>query len=110
MVGLRVVGTFWRADEQREPSELYTEFLRVPSMSAGIYRLVAGSSDPQRPHNEDEVYYVISGKGKLRAGDEIQEVRSGSIAFVPARETHRFEDIEEDLEVLVFFAPAETEA
>ena len=104
------MGTFWHADEQRGSGELYTEFLRVESMSAGMYRLAAGSSDPQKPHAEDEVYFVIAGKGKLRAGNDIQPVRAGSIAFVPAFEEHRFEDIEEDLEVLVFFAPAETDA
>jgi mannose-6-phosphate isomerase-like protein (cupin superfamily) len=79
-------------------------------MSAGIYRLPAGSSDPQGPHNEDETYYVIAGRATLTAGGESQPVQTGSIAFVPAREAHRFENIEEDLEVLVFFAPAETDA
>jgi mannose-6-phosphate isomerase-like protein (cupin superfamily) len=103
------VGTFWRAEDQSSGSDLYAEFLRVPSMSAGIYRLAAGSSDPQVPHNEDEVYYVISGRARLRAGDDSEPVGPGTIAFVPAREPHRFEDIEEDLEVLVFFAPAETD-
>jgi mannose-6-phosphate isomerase-like protein (cupin superfamily) len=88
-------------------NKLYHEFLRVPSMSAGLYRLRAGSIDPQSPHTEDEVYYVISGRGSIRAGVEDRSVIAGSIVFVPAAIEHRFHSIEEDLIILVFFAPAE---
>ncbi len=87
--------------------QLYHEFLRVPSMSAGVYRLCAGSIDPQSPHTEDEVYYVISGRGSIRVGAEDRSVAAGSIVFAPAAIEHRFHSIEEDLIVLVCFVPAE---
>jgi mannose-6-phosphate isomerase-like protein (cupin superfamily) len=35
------------------------------------------------------------------------EVAAGDVLFVPMKEPHRFHDIREDLELLVFFAPAE---
>ena len=89
--------------------KLYQEFLRVPAMSAGLYVLAAGAADPQRPHHEDEMYYVIRGRARFRAGDEDREVRAGSVIFVAAGLDHRFYDIEEELTVLVFFAPAETD-
>jgi len=104
------MGNVWQlADVQASEGGDYAEFLRRPSMSAGVYRLGAGAADPQRPHREDEVYVVLSGQGKLRHGDTVDEVGPGSIAFVPAGEMHRFEDITEDLEILVVFAPAETD-
>ena len=91
----------------------YEEFLRVPAMSAGLYSLGKGATDPQKPHNEDELYYVIRGRARMRigAGEKIEEqaVEAGSVIFVEAAADHRFFDITEDLEVLVFFAPAETE-
>src|SRR5689334_25323447 len=87
----------------------YQEFLRVPAMSAGLYVLAAGATDPQKPHNEDELYYVIRGRARMRIGTEEHTVEAGSVIFVEARAYHRFFDITEDLEVLVFFAPAETE-
>ena len=34
----------------------WREFLRVPSLSMGLYRLKAGQADEQQPHTEDEVY------------------------------------------------------
>jgi quercetin dioxygenase-like cupin family protein len=87
--------------------ESYLEFLRVPSMSMGLYVLEAGATDPQQPHTEDEVYVVTNGKAKLRVDSEVHEVKAGSIVYVDANVEHKFFDIEERLEVLVFFAPAE---
>ena len=77
-------------------------------MSAGLYVLPVGATDPQRPHHEDEMYYVIRGRGRFRAADEDTEVSAGSVLFVAAEAEHRFYDIAEELAVLVFFAPAET--
>ena len=77
-------------------------------MSAGLYVLAAGASDPQHPHHEDEMYYVIRGRARFRAGDEDREVFAGSVLFVAADVEHRFYDIIEELAVLVFFAPAES--
>jgi quercetin dioxygenase-like cupin family protein len=88
--------------------KLYREFLRVPAMSAGLYVLPAGATDPQRPHHEDEMYYVIRGRGRFRAADQDAEVSAGSVLFVAAEAEHRFHDITEELAVLVFFAPAES--
>lgn len=96
-------------DHQRaQGGRPYREFLRVPTMSAGLYVLQAGATDPQRPHHEDEMYYVIRGRARFRAGHEDQEVSGGSVLFVAAEEEHRFYDIKEELAVLVFFAPAES--
>ena len=96
-------------DQQRaESGKLYREFLRVPSMSAGLYVLPAGATDLQRPHHEDEVYYVVRGRARFRAGDSDQEVSAGSVLFVAAEVEHRFYDIAEELAALVFFAPPES--
>lgn len=94
-------------DQQKRQEKLYLEFLRVPSMSVGVYNLPAGGVDPQLPHTEDEVYYIVSGQASIRVGDENRSVEAGSLIFVAANVEHRFHTINEDLTVLVFFAPAE---
>ena len=91
----------------RPPENAYVEFLRKADLSMGVYRLSAGAEDKQKPHSEDEVYFVTSGRAHFRAGDRELAVKPGDILFVPAGEPHRFFDIREDLEVLVFFGPAE---
>lgn len=78
-------------------------------MSAGVYVLAPGGTDPQKPHHEDEMYYVVRGRARMRSGNEDQAVEEGSVIFVAANVEHRFYDITEELVILVFFAPAETE-
>ena len=94
--------------EQNRSQKASLDFLRVQSMSLGIYSLPAGGTDPQKPHREDEVYYVLKGRGRIRVGGEDRAIESGDIFFVAACVEHRFHSITEDLSLLVFFAPAES--
>jgi mannose-6-phosphate isomerase-like protein (cupin superfamily) len=82
----------------------WVEFLTEATLRVGLYALPRGAADPQPPHQEDEVYYVVRGKAVLRVGGEAIPVRPGSVVFVRAEAEHRFEAIEEDLQVLVFFS------
>ena len=95
--------------QRAEKNKLYLEFFRVPAMSAGVYVLPKGGADPQKPHREDEMYYIVRGRSRMQIGREHAEVQPGSVIFVEAGLEHRFYDIREELEVLVFFAPAEQE-
>ena len=93
---------------QRESTtKLYLEFLKVSDLSMGLYVIPAGGTDPQSPHTEDEVYYVVRGKAQILVAEENRDVQAGSIVYVAKNVAHRFHSIEEDLTVLVFFAPAE---
>jgi mannose-6-phosphate isomerase-like protein (cupin superfamily) len=94
--------------ERVASNKAYREFLRVASMSAGLYVLPAGAVDRQQPHHEDEMYYVIRGRARFRAGEEEREVSAGSVLFVAAEVEHRFFDIAEEIAMLVFFAPPES--
>ncbi len=91
--------------QRAESGQLYLEFFEAPTMSLGVYEIAAGSDDPQQPHTEDEVYYVVGGRGQVRIADEDSEVGLGSVIFVAARAEHRFHSITEDLKLLVVFAP-----
>lgn len=82
--------------------------MRVPMLSVGVYVLPAGGIDVQKPHKEDEVYYVVRGRARMKVGEEEEVVKPGSVIFVAAKVEHRFFDISEELELLVFFAPAES--
>jgi quercetin dioxygenase-like cupin family protein len=93
--------------ESERGNQRWREFLRVPSLSMGLYRLKAGQSDEQRPHTEDEAYLVISGRASFQSGGQQQAAVPGTLIFVERAAEHRFVDITEDLTVLVFFAPPE---
>lgn len=85
----------------------YLEFLKVPDLSMGLYVLPAGGTDLQSPHTEDEVYYVVSGNAKIKVADEDRDVQAGSVVYVAKNVEHKFHSIEEELSIIVFFAPAE---
>jgi mannose-6-phosphate isomerase-like protein (cupin superfamily) len=93
--------------ERERAGQPWLEFLRVASLSLGVYHLKAGQADRQQPHAEDEVYYVVSGRASFRAGETVRSVGPGTVLFVPRAEEHRFVDVTEDLTVLVFFTPPE---
>jgi mannose-6-phosphate isomerase-like protein (cupin superfamily) len=93
--------------KRQEGNKPYLEFLKVPDISMGLYVLPAGGVDLQSPHTEDEVYYVVSGRAQIQVADEDRFVQIGSIVYVAKNVEHRFHSIEEELTVIVFFAPAE---
>ncbi len=95
------------ASKRKASNKLYLEFLKVPDLSLGLYVLPAGGADPQSPHTEDEVYYVVSGRAQINVAGEDRPVQAGSIVYVAKNVAHKFHSIEEELNVLVFFAPAE---
>ena len=93
--------------QRTDSNKLYLEFLKVPDLSMGLYVLPAGGVDPQLPHTEDEVYFVVNGKAQIKVADEDHAVQVGSVVYVAKNVEHRFHSIEEELTVIVFFAPAE---
>jgi len=76
-------------------------------LSVGVYVLPPGGEDTQTPHREDEVYYVVRGSSRFRAGAEETAVGPGTLLFVRAGVDHRFFDIEKELVIVVFWAPPE---
>ncbi len=82
----------------------YLEFLKVPHLSCGIYQLAAGQTDPQQPHEEDEIYYVTAGRATFKTESGEENISCGSVLYVAARTEHRFVDVTEDLTILVFFS------
>ncbi|MDK1475020.1 cupin domain-containing protein [Streptomyces sp. 549] len=86
----------------------YLQFLRERNMSVGLYALDRGEPDPQSPHAQDEVYFVVSGRASLTVGEETTLVGRGSVVYVPAGVPHRFHHVTEDLRVMVVFSPPES--
>jgi mannose-6-phosphate isomerase-like protein (cupin superfamily) len=91
-----------------DSGDSYVQFLNEGSLSLGLYVLPAGTVDTQLPHAEDEVYYVVEGRGAIVVSGERRPVRPGSMIFVARHVEHRFVEIEEDLSILVLFAPEHT--
>jgi len=95
------------AAENAKTDGAWFKFFENNTMFAGCYQLPARGVDTQPVHVLDELYFVTNGKARLVAGDQIYDAGPGSTFFVKAGIPHKFIEIEEDLQVLVFFSKAD---
>src|SRR5437588_8614534 len=73
-----------------------------PGLELGVYVLVSPEPDRQQPHDEDELYVVLEGRGTLDVAGDRVDLAEGQAAFVAAQVEHRFTGYE-SLAVLVVF-------
>lgn len=73
-----------------------------PGLEVGVYVLVAPEPDRQQPHEDDEIYLVLEGRGTLEVGGESVPLEVGEAVFVEAGAEHRFTSYEQ-LSLLVLF-------
>jgi mannose-6-phosphate isomerase-like protein (cupin superfamily) len=81
----------------------------APGIEIGVYVLAAPEPDRQQPHEDDEVYVVLSGRGVLDVEGVPVELGEGDAVFVEAKAEHRFRDYDV-LTLLVVFTPPAAEA
>jgi mannose-6-phosphate isomerase-like protein (cupin superfamily) len=74
-----------------------------PGLEVGVYVLVAPEPDRQQPHEDDEVYVVLEGRGTLEVDGREVDMEEGQAMFVAAGAEHRFTGYE-SLCLLVIFA------
>ncbi len=83
---------------------VYGVLLTHGTLELGFYQ--PQGSDPQKPHDQDEIYVVQSGSGYFVHGDKREPFEPGEALFVPAGDTHRFEDFSDDFAAwVVFYGP-----
>ena len=75
---------------------------RSPRLELGVYVLVAPQADTQQPHEDDEIYVVLEGRGTLEVEARSFPVAEGDALFVEAGADHHFSGYEA-LSVLVIF-------
>jgi mannose-6-phosphate isomerase-like protein (cupin superfamily) len=98
------VGDVWEVKRRLEADNGGYEIVHAsPGLEIGVYVLVAPEPDRQQPHEDDEVYVVLEGRGVLDVEDESFPLTEGATLFVPAGAEHRFSGYE-GLSVLVMFA------
>jgi mannose-6-phosphate isomerase-like protein (cupin superfamily) len=56
-------------------------------------------------HDEDEIYYILSGHGKLQLDEKIVDIAPNQVIFIPAGCSHALDnrDSDEDMCILTFW-------
>ena len=60
-------------------------------------------TDPQTPHDQDEIYVVIAGAGRFTVDGETVDFGPGDALFAAAGSDHHFFDFSDDFETWVIF-------
>jgi len=82
----------------------FTTLFERGTLALEIYR--PGDHDPQQPHDRDELYVVISGRGQFEREGSRVGFEPGDVLFVAAHVRHRFVDYSPDfLTWVVFYGP-----
>ncbi|MDQ3994247.1 MAG: cupin domain-containing protein [Actinomycetota bacterium] len=95
------LGSVWR----ELPPGGFESIHRSPGLELEVYQLVAPEPDRQQPHEDDEVYVVLQGRGILDLEGERFPAEEGDVLFVPARAEHRFVEYERLMLLVVFVRP-----
>jgi len=83
--------------------------MRHGSMTLRFYQ--PRGTDPQQPHEQDEVYVVASGSGVFCCAGARAPFGPGDALFAPAGAVHRFEDFSDDFATwVIFYGPRGGEA
>ena len=83
---------------------VWDPLLTVATMSLGMYMLPrASGGDGMLTHEVDELNIVVNGSSRFEMDGDVIDVRPGSIVFVERRVRHRFVDLTEDVDVLIFW-------
>ncbi|MBI1731576.1 MAG: cupin domain-containing protein [Gammaproteobacteria bacterium] len=89
--------------------EFFVTLMAHGTMSVEYY--APRGADPQTPHDQDELYFIHTGRGELRIAGERFAFSAGDCFFVPARVEHRVETFSPDFGTwVVFWGPQGGEA
>ena len=87
----------------RNGKNYFHTFINQDSLAVGVLVLQPGEQDTQEPHQNDEVYFVLSGNGFLKISNKDYPVIRNKLYFVAKDVPHYFHDNSEELVVLYFF-------
>ncbi|RKL61842.1 cupin domain-containing protein [Thermoanaerobacteraceae bacterium SP2] len=72
----------------------------------GYVTIYPGGSVPLHSHEQEEVYFIVSGKGIMHVNDERENVESGNYIYIHPNSTHMLENTSNENMIMVFcYAP-----
>ncbi len=95
------ISTTSALEQLAQSGHLFLELFQHGTLNVEVYKPV--ETDYQQPHDRDEVYIVISGRGEFINGNTRSTFEAGDFLFVPAGVEHRFVNFTDDFATWVLF-------
>lgn len=95
----------WDDDKNQDiGSKVLVSLDETETVAIGRISLTNGeATEPACHEDEEEIFVILKGKGKITVGDEKQEIEAGSIIYIPRNYLHYIHcTSEEKLEYLYF--------
>lgn len=81
--------------------------LQAENFVTGHSTIFPGGRVPMHAHKNEEVYVILSGRGKMVVGDEAREVEGVSAVYIPSNVEHSLTNTgDENMEILYVYSPA----
>jgi mannose-6-phosphate isomerase-like protein (cupin superfamily) len=107
-------------DLSRIPGRTYPARRRTQNLAGGAAPIQAanfcmgfvtleprGGQVPWHNHGQEEVYFVIEGRGEMCVGDECGELSAGQAAYIPAGAFHQLSNLgDAPLKMIYVYGPA----
>ncbi len=87
--------------DRLDKHEYFINFLDTQKIEAGIIKLKLDEIDEQTFHENDEIYYIIQGEGKIEINKKMENVKEMDIIFIPKFTEHKF--ISESNEIIILY-------
>ena len=76
----------------------------VIAQKEGVIQMNHGTVKPRVAlggdlHDEDEIYYILTGYGKLKLNDEVIDIKPNMVIYIPAGVFHALDNSESDEEM-----------
>jgi mannose-6-phosphate isomerase-like protein (cupin superfamily) len=112
MENITTVKNYFQVEESlsalTESGNLFEKLFNDKNITIEIYK--PEQEDLQAPHDRDELYMIISGRGDFRMNDEIIQFNAGDLLLAPQGVAHRFENFTEDFATwVIFYGPTKEE-
>lgn len=82
--------------------------IQTDNFSLGIVTLEpSGGQVPWHNHEQEEIYFILEGKGEMCLGSERAEITSGQTVYIPSGVFHQLTNIEDTpLKFIYCYGPA----
>jgi quercetin dioxygenase-like cupin family protein len=85
------------------------DLFRGDRLFVGLNCFEPGQTQPPHTHaGADKLYLLVSGKARMRVGDETRTVEAGTVVWAPADVVHGVDEVIERATMLVAIAPPPT--
>ncbi|MDH3192102.1 MAG: cupin domain-containing protein [Nitrosopumilus sp.] len=92
----------------KDGKNFFHTFINRDTLAAGVLVLQPGEKDTQKPHENDEVYFVLKGNGFLKIKEKDYPISKNKMYFVGKKIKHYFHGNSQELVVLYFFGGHDT--